>query len=152
MDELFDLEKYVKYQASDGDGCIFISYQKKSFDDLKIISDYLEANGIKTWYAPRNIRFGDEWPNKLVEAISKCKAVLLLYTKDADSSKHVLREIHIADSSNKPVVWLKLDETSPSGSLKYYLSLIQTFSFRKESEALKKLAKMLSLSDISAFK
>ena len=51
MDELFDLEKYVKYQASDGDGCIFISYQKKSFDDLKIISDYLEANGIKTWYA-----------------------------------------------------------------------------------------------------
>lgn len=149
MNELFDLKNYVKYQASDGEGCIFISYQKKSFDDLKKISDYLEANGIKTWYAPRNIRFGDEWPNELVEAISKCKAVLLLYTEEADCSKHVLREIHLADSSNKPIIWLKLDETSPSGSLKYYLSLIQTFSFRKESEALKKLAKMLSISDIN---
>lgn len=149
MEELFELDKYVKFQELDGEGCIFISYQKSSFDDLKRISDYLEMNSIKTWYAPRNIKLGDEWPEKLVEAISKCKAVLLLYTKEADCSKHVLREIHIADSEKKPIVWLKLDETSPSGTLKYYVSLIQAFSFRKEKEALKKLTDILSLPDIS---
>lgn len=149
MEELFELNKFVKYQESDGYGCIFISYQKNSFDDLKKISDYLESHGINTWYAPRNIKIGEEWAGKLVEAISKCKAVLLLYTKEADCSIHVLREIHIADSDNKPIVWLKLDETSPSGTLKYYVSLLQAFSFRKENEALKKLTNILTLSHIS---
>lgn len=149
MKELLELSKFVKYQESDGDGCVFISYQKNSFDDLKIISEHLEKNGIKTWYAPRNIKIGEEWPGKLVDAISKCKAVLLLYTKEAERSKHVTREILIADEKEKPVVWLKLDETSPSGTLMYYVSLYQAFSFRNESEALDKLTLILSSPNIS---
>lgn len=149
MDELFELSKFIKYQESDGDGCVFISYQRNSFDDLKKISDYLEMNGIKTWYAPRNIKVGEEWAGKLVEAISKCRAFLLLYTKEADCSKHVLREIHCADNANKPIVWLKLDETLPTGTLQYYVSLLQAFSYREESQALKKLTSILSSSDIS---
>lgn len=120
----------IKYEYSDGKDRIFISYQSKSFPFVLKLSSYLEAKGLKTWYAPRNIKLEGLWPEKLHEAIQNCRAVLLLYTEDADKSKHVIREVSIADEFDKPILWLKLDSSDPSSKvLKYYLSLVQTIEY-----------------------
>lgn len=115
----------IKYEDSNGEGRIFISYQSDSFPFVYKLSSFLEKKGVKTWYAPRNIRFEGLWPEKLHDAIQNCKALLLLYTEEADKSKHVIREVSIADEYNKPVLWLKLDSSDPSSKvLKYFLSLV----------------------------
>ena len=136
----------IKYESSDGKGRVFISYQRNSLDFVLQLSQFFEANGVKTWYAPRNIKISGKWPEKLCEAISNCKALLLLYTDKADKSKHVLREVYLADDMNKPIIWLCLDDSQPSKTLKYYLSLIQamnytTFSRDEAEEVLLKILK-----------
>lgn len=124
----------IKYESSDGTGRVFISYQKKSFDFVLRLSQYLEKNGVKTWYAPRNIKISGKWPEKLYEAISNCRALLLLYTDEADKSRHVMREVQIADSENKPIIWMRLDNSQPSKTLKYFLSLIQSIDYETGSK------------------
>lgn len=130
----FDSDLSIKYEYSDGNDCIFISYQRKSFDFVLRLSKYLESNLVKTWYAPRNIELSSLWPEKLEEAIKNSKAILLLYTEDADKSKHVMREVQLADEYNKPIIWLKLDKSNPSKILKYYLALIQSLEIDNDEK------------------
>ncbi len=145
-----DLPKTIKYESSDGTDRIFISYQRDSFDFVLKLSDYLESNGIKTWYAPRNIKFSGLWPEKLHEAIQNCKALLLLYTQNADKSKHVMREVSIADEYNKPILWLKLDRTEPkSKTLKYFLELIQTVEYQEDGQVFEILRDIFSADKIN---
>lgn len=144
------IEHEIKYEYSDGKDRIFISYQRKSFPFVLKLSEYLESRGIKTWYAPRNIQLEGLWPEKLHEAIQNCKAMLLLYTEDADKSKHVIREISIADDCDKPILWLKLDSTEPNSKvLKYYLSLVQTIEYANDDAILDALYGALSKERIS---
>lgn len=130
----FNLSDAVKYEPSDGRDRVFISYQSNSFEFVLKLSNYLESNGVKTWYAPRNIKFGSMWPDKLCAAIKNCKVLLLLYTQEADRSKHVMREVQIADDFMKPILWLKLDNSNPSKTLKYFLSLIQSLEWDGDQE------------------
>ena len=140
----------IKYEYSDGKGCIFISYQSKSFPFVYKLSSFLENRGVKTWYAPRNIQFEAIWPEKLHEAIQNCKALLLLYTEEADKSKHVIREVAIADEYNKPVLWLKLDASDPSSKvLKYFLSLVQTIEYSGDDAILDTLYNIFSQDSIN---
>lgn len=136
--------KLIKYEESSGKNCIFISYQRKSLDFVIELSKYLEEHGIKTWYAPRNIRFGANWPEKLYKSIKNSRALLLLYTIDADKSKHVIREVSIADDENKPILWLKLDNSLPSYNLRYYLKLIHTIEYNDINDAFDALCKIFS--------
>lgn len=141
----------IKYEYSDGKDRIFISYQRQSFPFVLKLSAYLEDKGVKTWYAPRNIQLEGLWPEKLHEAIQNCKAVLLLYTEQADRSKHVIREVAIADEYDKPVLWLKLDSSEPNSKvLKYYLSLVQTIEYSGDDAILESLYHILNQTEISS--
>lgn len=133
----------IKYQASDGKGSVFISYQSNSKEDAIKLSKYLESNDINTWYAPRNIEVGEYWAQKLGEALQNCKALLLLFTKDADNSDHVYREINLADMYKKPILWINLDATTPK-NLIYYLNSIQWY----ESKDYSQLCDILKSDDI----
>ena len=48
---------------------IFISYHSSKIDLVEHLSKYLERNDIKTWYAPRNIRSGEQWDESINNAI-----------------------------------------------------------------------------------
>lgn len=142
--------KTVKYEYSNGKDRVFISYQRESYDFVLMLSEYLEKSGVKTWYAPRNIKLSGLWPDKLHEAIENCKCLLLLYTEYADKSKHVIREVAIADEYNKPVMWLKLDSTEPKSKiLKYFLKLVQTIEYNNDTALLEKLRDILKEDVIS---
>jgi 6-phosphogluconolactonase/glucosamine-6-phosphate isomerase/deaminase len=126
----------VKYEPSDGRDRIFISYQRNSLSFVLTLSRYLESHGVKVWYAPRNIKFGAFWASKLNEAISNCKALLLLYSDEADKSLHVLREVNLADTYHKTILWVKFsEEETHSVNLKYYLNIVQTMTWEKRNEA-----------------
>ncbi|MBP3309144.1 MAG: TIR domain-containing protein [Clostridia bacterium] len=142
--------KHIKYEYSNGKDRVFLSYQRESFDFVLKLSEYLEANGIKTWYAPRNIKLAGLWPEKLHEAVENCRCLLLLYTRHADKSKHVIREVSIADDYNKPILWLKLDKSEPESKvLKYFLKLVQTVECDKEGVLFETLSNALSPDSIN---
>lgn len=102
----------------------FLSHHSSKAELVEHLSKYLEKNDIETWYAPRNIPAGSDWPNEIENAISGCSAFILLFCAQADSSQQVKRELALADKYKKPVFWVKIENVEPN-NLGYFLTSTQ---------------------------
>ena len=103
---------------------VFISYSSKD----KIIADAIcanfESDGIRCWYAPRDIEPGEEWASSIIGAINKAKIMLLIFTDFANDSKQVLREVGYAADAGAVIIPFRLTENEPSAGFSYYLKSI----------------------------
>lgn len=100
---------------------IFISHSSTDAAIAAEVCDLLERNGLKCFIAPRDIRSGREYAEELVNAIDHSGAMVLLMSKAANSSPHVLREVERAVSKNIPILVYKLEEIDLCKSLEYFL-------------------------------
>lgn len=87
---------------------VFISHHSSQVDTAARVAGYLEARGIPCWFAPRDIPIGAEWDQAIQDAINAAPALVLLLSAEADSSRHVKRELTIADSHGVKLYWLRL--------------------------------------------
>lgn len=103
---------------------VFLSHHSSKVELVEHLSRYLEKNDINTWYAPRNIPSGADWPNEIESAICNCSAFVLLFCAMADSSQQVKRELALADKYKKPVFWIRIENVEPN-NLGYFLTATQ---------------------------
>lgn len=111
---------------------IFISHSSQNADAAVSICKILEQNGTKCFIAPRDIRSGREYAEELVDGIDHSSALILLMSKDANESPHVLREVERAVSKSIPILVYKLEEVTLSKSMEYYLMTHQWISPRSD--------------------
>ena len=112
---------------------IFLSHHSSKLELVIHLSRYLERNGLNTWYAPRNIHSGEVWDEAILNAIKKCKAVILLFCAQADSSRQVKRELALADKYKKSVFWLRVEKVEPN-NLSYFLTSTQWLDWLDERD------------------
>lgn len=123
---------------------IFLSHHSSKSELVAHLSKYLERNGFCTWYAPRDIRSGEQWDEAINEAIKECKVVVLLFCAQADSSRQVKRELSLADKYKKPVFWVRIERVEPN-NLSYFLTSTQWFDWLDErDDTLESLVKDIS--------
>lgn len=103
---------------------VFISYSHKDVNIADAVCHRFEEAGIRCWYAPRNIKPGDEWADAIIEALEKSKVMLLIFTDDSNVSVQVHREVDAAVSSGITIIPFKCSDALPSGSMRYYLSTL----------------------------
>jgi len=82
----------------------------------------LEAAGFTCWIAPRDVRAGEPYAAAIVAAINACRLLVLVLTKSAIDSPHVLREIERASSKKRPVLSIRMDASELPPELEYFLS------------------------------
>lgn len=111
---------------------IFISHSSKDADLAMGLCDYLELNGKECFIAPRDIRPGFEYAEEIVRGIDNSDTIILLLTKDANKSPHVLREVERAVSKNIPIMICKLEEVTLSKSMEYFLMTHQWMDINKD--------------------
>ena len=99
---------------------VFISYSSKNAEYANAVYEKLEGKGIKCWLDSNNIKTAENFAKEIIEGLHPAKVVVLIYSKDADESKYVYREIDIASKSNKHIVPLKIDGSFPE-ELKLFL-------------------------------
>ena len=112
---------------------IFLSHHSSKLELVTHLSRYLERNGLNTWYAPRNIHSGEVWDEAILNAIKNCKAVILLFCAQADSSRQVKRELALADKYKKSVFWLRVEKVEPN-NLSYFLTSTQWLDWLDERD------------------
>lgn len=100
---------------------IFLSHSSADAQLANEICQKLEAEGHKCFIAPRDIRSGYEYAEELVNGIDGSDMMLLLLTKQANESPHVLREVERAVSKNKAIIVYKVEEVTLSKSMEYFL-------------------------------
>ena len=100
---------------------VFISYSTKNKDIADAVVSDLEQHDITCWYAPRNIRPGEEWVTAITTALERSKVLVLLYTEQSNASRQVMNEIAVAFNAGITIVPFRLSEAPMSSEFEYYL-------------------------------
>lgn len=100
---------------------IFISHSSSDFKVAEEICNLLEEKGHKCFLAPRDIRSGYQYAEEIINGIERSHVMLLLMSKEANQSPHVLREVERAVSKQIPLIAYKLEEVELSKSMEYFL-------------------------------
>ena len=101
---------------------VFISYSHKDITVADAVCASLEADGVRCWYAPRDIAPGADWAASIIDAINGTRVMVLIFTEYSNVSEQVRREISCAVSNAVPVVPLRLSDTRPIPGMQYYLA------------------------------
>lgn len=106
-------------------GQIFISYSTKDVAVAEQIVQYLESNEMTCWIAPRNIVSGRDYTDMINEAITDCRAVVVVVSKKSVQSQWVKKELTTATSMNKLVIPFKISQVELPGGWQFILNNVQ---------------------------
>lgn len=104
-------------------GTAFISYSSKDKNIADNLCSKLEHNGIKVWYAPRDVH--GPYADAIVTAIEQASYFIVILSQNSICSEHVLNEIDLAFQNitqGTKIKPLRIDNALFTAAFKYYLS------------------------------
>jgi hypothetical protein len=108
--------------ARSGAPDVFISHASPDSAAAETVCEALGHAGITCWIAPRDVTPGTSYAGQIIRAIDAAKAIVLVLSKDAGSSPHVLREVERAASKRHPIVSLRIDQAPLPEDFQYFLN------------------------------
>jgi len=94
-------------------GHIFISYSNRDLVHVDKLIDALKREGFNPWVDKEGLLAGTTWRPKLHKQVESCDAYLVIVSRNSEASKWVQEELDLAQSLNKPIFPLRLDDTEP---------------------------------------
>jgi WD40 repeat protein len=101
---------------------VFISYSHHDKSAADAVCAKLEQHGIRCWIAPRDVEPGTEWAGSIIHAISNSKIMVLVFSKNANDSPQIRKEVERAVNKGVIVVPLRIEDVIPTESLEYFMS------------------------------
>jgi hypothetical protein len=101
---------------------VFVSYSSKDKQTADTVCAALESKAIRCWVAPRDIRPGADWAESIMEAIRGSRVMVLVFSKNANESVQIKREVERAIHHGIPVIPLRVENVLPSGAMEYSIS------------------------------
>lgn len=100
---------------------LFISHSKEDAEIAQNICGLLEKKGVRCWIAPRDVLLGTGYAPAIIHAIKNTMGVLLVYSKNANNSGFVAKEIERAISNEKTIFTFRLEDVPPSDDLELFI-------------------------------
>lgn len=127
------------------DGFVFISHSSRNYETAMEIVNQLESAGIRCYIAPRDIRPGSIYAEEIVNAISSSICVVLIFSRESNSSAYVLKEINSAVNHEARIIPIRIDTTTPSQSIDFYVGEHHWITYiNDKDEAISVLTRTLS--------
>jgi osmotically-inducible protein OsmY len=101
---------------------VFISYSSKDKAAADALCATLEAHGIPCWIAPRNIAYGSDYGEAIVDGINESRVMVLVFSSHANTSPHIKREVDRAVSKSLTIIPIRIEDVAPTRALEYYIS------------------------------
>jgi hypothetical protein len=98
----------------------FISYASADKTVADGVCAVLEAAGIRCWMAPRDISPGREYAAAIIDAIDRCRVMVLIFSSNANDSPQVCREIERAASKGVTIMPLRIEQIVPTKSMEIF--------------------------------
>ena len=103
---------------------VFISHSTKD----KLVADAacaaLEAAHIRCWIAPRDILPGADWSASIIDALDQCRALVLIFSANANESPQIRNEVVHAVQRGVPVIPVRIEDIAPAKSLAYFMGAV----------------------------
>ena len=100
---------------------VFISYSSNDTHTAEKVCTLLEAEGISSWIAPRDVLPGSIYAEEIIKAIENTAGLVLICSRHTSDSVHVRSEVEHAFSQKKVVFPVRMDEVELGKALKYFL-------------------------------
>jgi hypothetical protein len=98
---------------------IFISYSSKDQQIAETIYQALEARGLDCWIASRDVHPGENFQEAIVRALRSAKAMLLVFTSNANNSDEIKKELVLAGRNSVTVVPVRVEDVVPNDAFTY---------------------------------
>ncbi|MBC7987736.1 MAG: TIR domain-containing protein, partial [Sphingomonadaceae bacterium] len=112
---------------------VFVSHHSSTAAIAGEVERALADRGVDCWMAPRDVEPGEPFDLAVRRAIERSRALLLLFSAEADRSRHVKRELILADDAGKPIIPLRLEHARPD-QLAYHLADTQWIDWIERGE------------------
>jgi hypothetical protein len=99
----------------------FLSYASQDKTVADAMCHYLEQRDLRCWIAPRDVRPGEDYAAEIIEAIVASRALVVVFSANANASKHVKNEVERAVSHGIVVVPFRTEEVQPSKAMELFL-------------------------------
>jgi hypothetical protein len=104
------------------DPVVFVSYASENGRIAHAACEALEAAELACWIAPRDIVPGKLWSETIVEAIERCRMMVVVVSSASNVSDQVLREVTIAAEQRLAILPFRTEDVSPRGAFAYYFN------------------------------
>ena len=104
---------------------VFVSHSVKDAEVAQAVVARLEAESISCWVAPRDVVPGADWGESIIDAIESSRIMVLVFSRDANASRQIKREVERADDKGVYTIPFRIDDTEPTKSLEYFISTAQ---------------------------
>jgi hypothetical protein len=101
---------------------LFISYSAKDKPTAEAMCATLERRAIRCWIAPRDIIPGREWGEAIIDGISQCRIMVLVFSGHSNESAQVRREVERAVSKGLIIIPFRIEDVPMAKPLEYFLS------------------------------
>ena len=106
---------------------VFLSHASEDQAAALAICGALEASGVRCWMAPRDIAPSASWAGAIVDAVRDCRVAVVLLSQHSLASRHVVREVELADTEKRRLLGIRIDDAQLSGDLAYFLLNVQWY-------------------------
>jgi TIR domain/Galactose oxidase, central domain len=103
---------------------VFVSHSSYDKTVADMVCARLEARGIRCWMATRDALAGRPYGQAIVDAIGAAKVMVLVFSKHANSSHHIQREVERGVSKGLIIVPFRIENVAPEGALDYSISSV----------------------------
>jgi len=102
---------------------VFISHSSVNKKAADAICHALEQNGVKCWIAPRDIPPGANYGSAIIKGIKNCKVFLLVFSKEANMSTAVAKEVERAALGyKKTIIPFRIEDVAMNENLEFFLT------------------------------
>lgn len=113
---------------------IFISHSSVDNNLSQKMCESIEDAGYTCWIAPRDIAAGKFYAEEIIDGLDECEILLLIFSKSASQSPHVLLELERAVSKKLSIIVFRIDDTEIPKPFEYFLMANQWIDGRNLSE------------------
>jgi len=99
----------------------FISHHSSQEKTARHLKTVLERNGVTGWMAPDDIDPGVAFDQAIIEQVERSDLIVLLFCAKSDQSRHVKRELMMAENQKKLIYPVRLEDIDAKG-LAYWLN------------------------------
>ena len=100
---------------------VFLSYRRSDQQLAGALVDALQARGVDVWW-DQKIEGGEDWRDAIVEGLTGADTLVILFSNECNASKQLKKELAIADTLDKEVVPVLIEDTKPKGHYLYELA------------------------------
>jgi predicted Ser/Thr protein kinase len=103
----------------------FISFAEEDQPFVESLIKILAQRGLTSWVFYREIQGAKDWTDSIVEGVKNSRTALLIASTNAFSSKHVHREITLADKAGLPLICVLIEKVDLPPNYDYFFVDLQ---------------------------